>query len=209
MNCSQDADLREADLQVAEKFYRKGLTPAHMAIQAFLRDSPLIVHGARAINAYLPAWLDKDTKDWDILTKGNAENVARALEQKLDKRYGGDFFSVKPGVHPGTFRVWSKVSGDVVADITLQDRQVEFHKLKGINYASLEYHEMKCIENIADPEKKHRHNKDADALKRILIFKKLKKKQRAGKQSTSGGGGSDFGGLNSRGEDPSLSRLRL
>ncbi len=50
MDRFQDTGLQETDLQTAEKFYRKGLTPAHMAIRAFLRDSPLIVHGARAIN---------------------------------------------------------------------------------------------------------------------------------------------------------------
>ena len=173
-------------LKEAESYYRKGLSPANDAIRAFLKDSPLIVYGARAINAHLPDWLDRETKDWDMLTPDNAEKQATTLEKKLDKRYGGDFFAVEPAVHEGTFRIRNRVTGEVVADVTLKEKEVEFKRIKGINYANLGYHEQHILETLDDPQASYRHWKDREALQRIKIFKAAKAKRAKRKPRTSG-----------------------
>lgn len=173
--------ITEESLKKAETYYRKGEELANKAVLSFLRDSPLIVHGGQAINAYLPPWLDKETQDWDIFAPGNAKKQAEELEKKLDKRYGGDYFGTEPALHPGTFRIRNKVTGDVIADITLKEGEIEFKKIKGINYATLDYHEEHILGMLDNPETAFRHKKDSETLQRIKIFKKAKKR-RARKQ---------------------------
>jgi len=174
------------DLEKAEQFYRQDTAPAHNAIREFIKDSPMIVHGGRAINAQLPDWLDRETKDWDIFTKSDAESRALELEGKLDKRYGGDFFSVEPAVHPDTFRVRMKVTGDVIADITLKEKRVAFRNIEGINYATLGYHERRIRQTLVDPEKAFRHRKDSETLQRIKIFKRVSRKAGGRRRIVSG-----------------------
>jgi hypothetical protein len=163
-----------------EGYYRKEPKATEKAILAFLRDSRnphMIVYGVRAINAHLPAWLDKETGDWDIYTKADPKLLAGKLEGKLDKRYGGDFFRVEPAVHAGTFRVRSKVTGSVVADVSLKDRTVGFVRMAGINYASLKWLEEDAKRVLANPDAKFRHAKDRDTLQRIHVLKQVKRKR--------------------------------
>ena len=170
-------EITEESLKKAETYYRKGEELAERAILSFLRDSPLIVHGGRATNAYLPPWLDRETQDWDIFTPSNAKKQAEELERKLDKRYDGDYFGTEPALHPGTFRIRNKVTGDVIADITLSDRTIAFKKIKGINYATLDYHEDHILETLDNPETAFRHKKDSETLQRIKIYRKMKKRR--------------------------------
>ncbi len=160
------------NLKEAAKYYSKGEEPANKALKTFLEDSPLIVHGGQALNAQLPSWLDKETKDWDIFAPKNAEKQAKELEKKLDKRYGADYFAVKTGKHPGTFRVYNKITGEVIADITLAEKTVEFKKIKDINYATLDYHEDHILDTLDDPTASFRHDKDRETLQRIQIHKR-------------------------------------
>jgi len=155
------------------KYYRKEPEATNKAILKFLRDSypDTIVYGARAINAHLPTWLEKETKDWDILTTEDAEKTAGVLEKKLDKRYGGDFFIVEPAQHSGTFRIKSRVTGQVVADVTIKDQTVNFTTIGGVNYTTLEYQEGVAKEILGDPTQKFRHAKDQDTLRRIRVYK--------------------------------------
>lgn len=164
------------ELKIVAHYYRQGIEPANKVIEKLLRDSSMIVHGGKAINAYLPKWLDRATEDWDVFSE-DAEDKAQTLEMLLDERYGGDYFKVEPALHMGTYRVKSKVTGRVIADITFPERKIKFHKIKGINYASLEYHERKIERVLADPEIAFRHSKDRDALQRIRIYKLMKKQK--------------------------------
>jgi len=162
-----------------EKYYRKEPESTEKAIKAFLRDSrnpDMVVFGGQAINAYLPDWLERDTKDWDILTEKNAKELASKLEAKLDKHYGGDYFGVEPAVHEGTYRIKSKITGEAVADISLKEKEISFKRMQGINYASLEFLENEAERITKDPESAYRHKKDNDTLQRIKVYKKLKKK---------------------------------
>lgn len=168
-----------------ESYYHKEPTATKKAIMAFLRDSSnpkMIVFGAQAANAHLPSWLDKDTKDWDVVSVDRAEEMANKLERMLDRRYGGDFFGVEPAIHPGTFRIRSKVTGVVVADVSLKDRNIDFKQIMGINYASLDWLEEEAERLIADPDAKFRRSKDMDTLQRIRVYRKYKRK-RSGRKS--------------------------
>ncbi len=162
-----------------ENYYHKEPEATTKAILAFLRDSrnpQTIVFGSQALNAHFPDWLDKDTKDYDVVTTGDAEGLAGKLERILDKRYGADFFSVEPAIHPGTFRIRSKVTGVVVADVSLKDREIKFTRMKGVNYASLDWLEWEAERLIADPAAEFRRAKDKDNLQRIRVFKRYKRK---------------------------------
>ncbi len=174
---SSESTIETVPLAKAASYYKRGIEPANRAIQSFLYDSPLIVHGSRAINAWLPSWLDRETKDWDILAKTDVEKLARILERKLDNRYGGDYFAVEAAVHPGTFRIRNKVTGEVIADLTLQERQVTFQSLRHIKYATLLDQENHILETLNDPSAAYRHRKDTEALQRIRLFKKIKKRK--------------------------------
>ena len=165
----------DVDLKMAENYYRIGREKADRAIKEFIKDCKLIVHGGKSVNAFLPDWLERETKDWDVFAKKDAEKYAKELEEKLDKRYGEDFFAVESAVHEGTYRIRNKVTGDVVADITLQDKAVDFKSVGGIRYATLEYHENKIAKDLDDPEKEFRHRKDTETLQRIQIYKKVKR----------------------------------
>lgn len=171
-----------------ESYYRKEPESTEKAILAFLRDSrnpQMVVFGSQALNAHLPDWLDKETKDWDILSVGDVQKSAIKLESVLDKRYGRDFFSVEPAIHPGTFRIRSKVTGVVVADISLKDREIDFQRVKGVNYASLEWLEKEAKKVLANPEAAFRRAKDTDTLQRIRVYKRYKRK--TGRQSSGSG----------------------
>jgi len=164
-----------------ESYYKREPEATEKAILAFLRDSRnphMVVYGAKALNAHLPDWLDKETKDWDIFTAGSAEEMAGQLERKLDKRYGGDFFSVEPALHPGTFRIRSKVTGAIAADVSLKDKEVEFKRIEGINYATLDWLENEATRLVNDPETAFRRSKDRDTLQRIRVFRGHKRRKR-------------------------------
>lgn len=180
--------MAELTAKELEHYYRLEPDETKRAILRFLKDShaDAIVYGARAINARLPEWLEKPTTDWDILTTKDAAKVARNLEKKLDKRYGGDFFVVEPARHPGTFRIKSRVTGQGVADITLKDSAITFTAKDGINYTTLEYQEEIAKEILDDPTQKFRHQKDRDTLNRIKVFRTQSKKR--GKRRDGRGG---------------------
>lgn len=173
-----------------ENYYRKEPVALKKAIMAFLRDSrnpQTIVFGSQALNAHFPDWLDKDTKDWDIVASTtDPKTLAEKLERMLDKHYGGDFFGVEPAIHEGTFRIRSKVTGVVVADVSLKDREIDFKRIKGVNYASLEWLEWEAERLIASPDAEFRRSKDMDNLQRIKVYKRYRRK---GGRSGSGRGG--------------------
>lgn len=165
-----------------EKYYRKEPRATEKAILAFLHDTRnphMIVFGAKAVNAHLPEWLDKETKDWDVVSVGDAKGLADKLESMLDQRYGGDYFGVEPAIHPGTFRIKSKVTGVVVADISLKDREIAFKRVKGVNYATLGWLEEEAERLVNDPDAKFRRSKDTDTLQRIRVFRKSRRKAKS------------------------------
>lgn len=172
-----------------ENYYRKEPETTKKAILDFLRDSrnpEMVVFGSQALNAHFPDWLDKETKDWDVVAEEDSQKLAGKLEHMLDRRYGGDFFGVEPAIHEGTFRIRSKVTGVVVADVSLKDREIEFKRIQGVNYATIGWLEDEAERLIASPDAKFRRSKDMDNLQRIRVFKKLKRRRRSMEQYIDG-----------------------
>jgi len=160
------------NLKKAERYYKLSPETTDRVIKGRLKaDGTLVVHGGKALNAYLPAWLDKATEDWDIFSL-TPRATAKKLEEVLEKKYEGNYFTVKPAKHKGTFRIKSIVTKRVVADITLPDREIEYKEIEGINYATLDYHARQIKRTLAIPEYSFRHPKDREALQRIKIYKK-------------------------------------
>lgn len=187
------ADFTEREL---EHYYRKESDTTENAILSFLHESrnqQMIVFGAKAVNAHLPEWLEKETKDWDILAPKNAKGEAEELASKLNERYGGDYFSVEPAIHEGTFRVRSRVTGTVVADISIKNRDIDFTRRKGVNYATQDFLEEEATNNLSDPAKEFRHNKERDTLQRIAIAKTIKKRQKSQRRRREQDGDITFG----------------
>ena len=158
-----------------EHYYLTGTKPQNEEIKKFIRERKGIVHGARATNAQLPAHLDKHTDDWDMFVSSDALAAANKLESMLDARYEGNYFEVKPALHPGTYKVMSRVTGKEVADITVPDKFIEYETIEGIRFATLDYHVRQIIRTLDDPESKYRHIKDKETLQRIRIHQKAQK----------------------------------
>ncbi len=177
-------ELTDKDLA---RYYRNEPTATQEVVKMFLKEcgdevkgkgnpTDSIVYGTHALNAYMPSWLDRETKDWDILIKEDPEKAAKELERLLDKRYRGDFFSVTPAKHPGTFKIRSRVTGDEVADLTLNERTDEYNRIRGIAYVPLSVIEEDAKRILEDPDYGFRHKKDRDTLQRIKLYRLYKKR---------------------------------
>lgn len=140
-----------------------------------IRNKGNILYGARATNIYLPPHLDADTRDFDIYSK-TPKKSAKELERELDRKFGGDYFEVKPAEHKGTFKVVSKVTGSGVADFTKQEKGVAYKiSLDRIRYANLQHIKKKLMAILKDPSKKFRHQKDRETLQRIKVYERFYK----------------------------------
>lgn len=140
-------------------------------------DKHEIIYGARAINKQVPKHLRKHTEDYDIYSK-TPRRDARQTERALDKKFGGDFFSVKPAVHPGTYRVNSNINKVTYADYTDYKDKIPFKTIQGKKYVDLEYIKKGIRKTLKDDTAKFRHEKDRDALRRIQAGEKAKKRKR-------------------------------
>lgn len=139
-------------------------------------DDHEIIHGARALNQRFPKHLDRHTKDFDIFTS-TPEKDARETEKKLDKEFGGDFFYVVPGVHPGTWKVKAHATGETYVDYTKPEKKVPHDVISGLKFAKLSYMKRSFEKSLADPFSSFRHDHDKDALARIRIYEKKYKRK--------------------------------
>lgn len=136
-----------------------------------------VIHGARALNKHLPKFLDKPTEDYDIFSR-TPKKDARQIEKALDKSFGGDFFFTESAIHKGTHRVKDRVRKSVVADYTKPKKKIPHKKIGGKNYAKLSHIKKHIKKTLKDKEAKYRHDEDRDALNRIRIHERLKKRKR-------------------------------
>ncbi len=158
-------------------FYKNKKKIAEVIID-HVRKKKHIIFGARSLNAHFPKFLDKPTVDYDILTeKGNPKKIARRLERKLDKRFGGNFFVVEAARHPGTYKVKKILGKEGIIDISKSEKKVPTKTIRGVRYSKLSFEKQKIKQSLADPESKYRHEKDRERLARIKIFESLKKKR--------------------------------
>ena len=136
-----------------------------------------IIYGERALNARFPNYLDKQTKDYDVYSP-TPKKDAREAERALDKNFGGDYFYTTPAKHGGTYKVRSKVTGEGYADFTKKEGRVPYDKIRGKKYAKLSYIKKERKAILKDPESKYRHIKDRDAINRIRLYEKMKRKRK-------------------------------
>jgi len=134
-----------------------------------------IIYGNSAINRQLPNKLRVYTEDYDIYAK-NPRKEAKEVEKALDAYFGGNYFIVEPAIHGGTFRVKSLVDGKVYADYSLLKGKVPFTIINGKKYITLNYAKKQKRQTLKDKEARFRHDKDRDALNRILLAEKNKRR---------------------------------
>lgn len=133
-----------------------------------------IIFGARSVNKQIPAYLRKHTEDWDVFSE-TPKKTAKRIERKLDKEFGGDFFSSKEALHKGTYKVQNKVTLRNVADYSKPEGKVPFVKRKGVKYAKLKFQKKQIKKSLSDPESRFRRNKDLESRQRIKIAEQEKK----------------------------------
>jgi len=143
-----------------------------------------IIYGARALNKQFPPFLDKPTQDFDIFSP-TPKKDAKQTEKALDKEFKGDFFYVEPAKHEGTYKVKSRINNEGYADYTKPEKKIPSRKIGKHRYVKLSYVKKHIKKTLKDPEAKYRHDKDRDALNRIRIYEKLKKKKPVRKKRTS------------------------
>jgi hypothetical protein len=142
------------------------------------RDIPPkdIIYGARALNRQVPPYLWVQTTDYDVYA-GRPKALAQRIEKDLDKRMGFDAFGVYPAQHKGTWRVRSKQTGTVYADVTVPPKtQPPFRVLGRHRYVTLPYI-RKVAEGITkDPEYEFRHPHEKDVINRIRLVEQRRRR---------------------------------
>lgn len=155
-----------------QQYYLRTGEKDRLVRQLLYGDTSRVVYGGKSVNALLPEYLQGTTRDWDIYSH-DAEETANMLEKSLDEEFGGDYFEVKPAKHEGTFRVVSKVTGNVVADISFPSKTISYHIIDGISYATLDEQVTNIQRMLTEPESTFRKPKDVETLQRIRLFRTL------------------------------------
>lgn len=156
-----------------KKFFERNKPLINRFVRQRLGKTKRIVHGSRASNVQLPRFLNRVPGDWDVLAK-NPKKAAKGMEKWLDKKFKGDFFSVRPGATKKlkVHKVFANTTGRGVVDFSLPDRKIPTVTVKQIRWATLKDQKQRALKNVKDPSKAFRRSKDLDLLKRIRIFEK-------------------------------------
>ncbi len=130
-----------------------------------------IIYGGRAMNAQLPVLSQRHTRDYDIYSI-SPKARAKQLESELDKAAKGDYYYMKPAMHPGTFKVmdigFDNRKGTLddfgIADYSKPTRKIKTVKIKGIKYAHLSERKRDAKRSLSEKEFWYRHEKDRKDL---------------------------------------------
>ena len=163
-----------------KKHFERNKFTVNRFVRGFLAKKKVgIVHGSRATNAQLPRALRRDTKDWDVFVK-RPKLRALQLEAKLDRKFRGDFFSVKKGTgSPGikVFKVKSNIDDEGIVDFATTKRKVPSVPIRGVRFATLKDQKRIATENLTKPTARFRRDKDRNLLARIKRFEKVRGKK--------------------------------
>ncbi len=166
--------------QQRRKFFERNKKLVNRFTRDFLAKKKVgIVHGTRATNAQLPRKLNKETVDWDVFVK-NPRLRALQLENKLDRRFKGDFFRTKKGTgSPGVnvYKILSNTNDEGFVDFANPNRIVPTVTKRGVMFATLKDQKKAAQRNIKNPKTKFRRKKDQDLLIRIKKFEKIRGKK--------------------------------
>lgn len=144
-----------------------------------VRGTSKIVYGSKAMNKQLLPMLNRPSPDWDVFSN-TPKKDAKKLDKKLDKKFGGNYFYVKPAIHYGTWKVVHKGLDlknpkDDIGIIDFSKGKTPFTTIEKIRYEKLAIIVKEKKERLKDKEKKFRHEKDSNDLKRIKLNMALKK----------------------------------
>lgn len=160
-------------LKKTEKFHRQKHKIGKIIVSR--TDKHETVYGARALNVRFPTFLDRHTRDFDIFSSTPRKDAVET-EKALDKEFGGDFFYVKKGEYPSTYKVKAHATDETYADYTKTPKDLERERIRNLFFPTIPHIEKSLKRTLADPEAEHRHKKDQDSLNRIQIFKKLRRR---------------------------------
>ncbi len=141
-----------------------------------LAKTKRVIHGARSQNTQLPRFLErKPTVDFDVFAR-NPVRAARGMERALDKKFRGDFFSVRKGLSERVKvrKVFAKETGETFVDFSVPDRVVPTKAIRGKIFATLKDQFEKAKSNLKDPSKVFRADKDKSLVRRVREFQRLK-----------------------------------
>lgn len=136
-------------------------------------DDGEIVHGSAAINAQVPEHLASPTQDIDVFAK-NPLREAKEAERELDRRFGGDYFYVKPGEHKGTYKVKSRINDETYADFTKQPKGIKATNIAGLRMQTLAQIKKRKLQLLKQKDTEFRRAKDRDQLNRIKITENIR-----------------------------------
>jgi len=173
-------------INIIKKPKQRANTKIDLTIKQFAKSKQHIIgiHGARAMNKWLPPDLDRTTGDWDMWAK-NPDRAQDKLEDKLDAVFKSDKFYEEdiPITFAGTNKkgkvcaIKSKLTKETVAEFVEFPKGSKIFKMvKGIRWETLNH--MKKIHQaiLKDPKAKHRWAKSRRDLNRILEFERRKKR---------------------------------
>ena len=116
--------------------------------------------------------------DYDIMVRKGMTpaQAARKLERALDKRFGGNFFSVKKGAYEHVMKVVDINENEVADFVPLPSPKPKIREsYDGVHYAGLKYLKGRFKAALKDPTQEFRHGKDSESLKRIAVYEKFHK----------------------------------
>jgi hypothetical protein len=131
-----------------------------------------IVYGARASNIHLPYYLQKNTEDYDVLTK-KPEQEAKELVKRLNREYGGEYFRNEQAKHKGTYKVVSNVTNKTIADFTRAYKHPKTKEVLGIKYVQPSSIKRAIIKSLKNPEAEFRKDKDMETLQRLRLGERI------------------------------------
>jgi len=150
--------------------YYKNPVLAELILKSELIKRKLITYGARASNVQLPPYLRKKTTDYDVLAN-KPKRTALEILKKLNKEFGGEFFSIKKAEHKGTYKIVSNVTKKTLLDVTQKKRTPKTTTIRGITYRKLPSIKKAIQRVIKKPSTEFRREKDLELLQRINLSK--------------------------------------
>jgi hypothetical protein len=156
-------------LSALEKLrYYKNPELAEGILKTELAKRKLTVYGARATNVQLPNYLNKQTEDYDVLSK-KPKKTALELLNRLNREYGGEYFRLEHAEHKGTFKIKSNVTNKTIADITQAKNFPKSKEHLGINYRELPSIKKTLKRVLSSGKAEFRKEKDLELLQRIEL----------------------------------------
>lgn len=130
-------------------------------------DSKETIQGERSVEAQVQDRFKRSTEDYDAYSP-KPEQSARETEKELDWEFGGDYFSIKPAKHKGTYKVVSNIDGEGYADYTKPSEKIYKTKIGETNYTTLQFELMKAKRTLMQKQYEYRHAKDKNKVERIV-----------------------------------------